>query len=53
LFDEPTSALNSEIGFAKEIANRIIILDEGKILEKGTLEEIFNKQKTKDFLSKV
>ena len=41
-----------EIGFAKEIANRIIILDEGKILEKGTLEEIFNKQKPKIFFRK-
>ena len=45
-----------EMGFAKEIANRIIFMDEGKILEEGTPQEIFNNPKnprTKDFLSKV
>ena len=45
-----------EMGFAKEIANRIIFMDEGKNLEEGTPQEIFNNPKnprTKDFLSKV
>ena len=45
-----------EMGFAKEVANRILFLDEGKILEEATPEEFFSNPKTeraKDFLSKV
>ncbi len=45
-----------EMGFAKEIANRIIFMDNGKILEEGTPDEIFNRPKnerTKEFLSKI
>jgi arginine/lysine/histidine transport system ATP-binding protein len=45
-----------EMGFAKEVADRVIFMDEGIILEEGTPEQIFNSPKqlrTKDFLSKV
>jgi polar amino acid transport system ATP-binding protein len=45
-----------EMGFAKEVGDRIIFMDEGIIMEQGTPEEIFtNPQnpRTKDFLSKV
>lgn len=45
-----------EMGFAKEVANRILFLDEGKILEEATPSEFFANPKTaraKDFLSKV
>ena len=45
-----------EMGFAKEIANRVIFMDGGVICEEGTPEEIFNNPKTerlKTFLSKV
>lgn len=45
-----------EMGFAKEVADRVIFMDEGVILEEGTPEEIFNSPKqprTRDFLSKV
>ena len=45
-----------EMGFAREISNRVIFMDEGKILEEGTPEEIFDNPKnerTKLFLSKV
>lgn len=45
-----------EMGFAKEVGDNILFIDEGVILEKGTPEEIFNQPKnerTKDFLSKV
>jgi len=45
-----------EMGFAKEVADRVIFMDEGVILEEGTPEEIFNSPKqprTQDFLSKV
>lgn len=45
-----------EMGFAKEVADRIIFIDEGVIAEEGTPEEIFNSPKNprlRDFLSKV
>ena len=45
-----------EMGFAREVASRVIFMDEGVILESGTPEEIFNHPKherTKMFLSKV
>lgn len=45
-----------EIGFAKEVGDRILFMDEGRIIEEGTPEEIFQNPKnsrTKDFLSKV
>lgn len=45
-----------EMGFAKEVANRILFLDEGKILEEAAPAEFFSNPKTaraKDFLSKV
>lgn len=45
-----------EMGFAKEVANRILFLDGGKILEDTTPNDFFANPKTdraKDFLSKV
>lgn len=45
-----------EMGFAREVADRIIFIDEGVIAEEGTPEEIFTNPKSarlKDFLSKV
>ena len=45
-----------EMGFAKEVADRVIFMDEGKILEEGTPEEIFDNPKCdrlKNFLAKV
>ncbi|HHU81143.1 MAG TPA: amino acid ABC transporter ATP-binding protein [Acholeplasmataceae bacterium] len=45
-----------EMGFAREFADRVIFMDEGKIVEEGTPEEIFNNPKndrTREFLSKV
>lgn len=45
-----------EMGFAREVANRIIFLDEGVIAEEGTPEEIFDNPKCerlRSFLSKV
>ena len=48
--------VSHEIGFAREVANRIIFLDEGKIVEEGTPDEFFDNPKTdraKDFLAKV
>ena len=45
-----------EMGFAREVGNRVLFMDEGKIVEQGTPEEIFgNPQhpRLQDFLSKV
>jgi polar amino acid transport system ATP-binding protein len=45
-----------EMGFAREVATRVLFMDEGKILEENTPEEIFSHPKdprTKEFLSKV
>lgn len=45
-----------EMGFAREVADRVIFMDEGKILEEGTPEEIFDNPKCErlqNFLAKV
>ena len=45
-----------EMGFAREVGNRVLFMDEGKVVEQGTPEQIFgNPQhpRLKDFLSKV
>lgn len=45
-----------EMGFAREVANRVIFLDDGLLAEDGTPEEIFGAPKTErlqTFLSKV
>ena len=45
-----------EMGFAKEVGDRVLYMDGGVIVEQGTTEEIFNNPKnprTIDFLSKV
>ena len=45
-----------EMGFAREVANRVIFIDEGKIMEEGSPEQIFGAPKhprLQDFLSKV
>ena len=45
-----------EMGFAREVADRVLFMDEGNIVEEGTPAEIFGnpkEQRTKDFLNKV
>ena len=45
-----------EMGFAREVSDRVVFMDEGRILEEGTPEEIFGNcknERTKEFLSKV
>ncbi len=45
-----------EMGFAREVADRVLFIDDGVILEEGTPEEIFDNPKhprTIDFLGKV
>ena len=45
-----------EMGFAREVANRVLFMDDGTILEEGTPEQIFGNPRhprTRDFLNKV
>ena len=45
-----------EMGFAREVANKVLFIDEGQILESGAPEEFFGNPKNprlKEFLSKV
>ena len=45
-----------EMGFAKEVASRVVFMDGGKVIEKGTPKEIFSNPKSerlKSFLAKV
>ena len=45
-----------EMGFAREVGDRVIFMDEGRIVEEGTPEEIFTaakEERTQAFLSKI
>jgi len=45
-----------EMGFAREVGDRVIFMDDGVIVEEGTPEEIFYRAKnerTREFLSKI
>lgn len=45
-----------EMGFAREVADRVVFMDDGRILEEGTPDEVFNHPKNdrlQEFLSKV
>ena len=45
-----------EMGFAKEVADKVIFVDGGKILEEGTPEEVFNNptsDRAKEFFNKI
>ena len=45
-----------EMGFAREVSDRVFFMDQGYIMEQGTPDEIFNHPKeprTQDFLAKV
>ena len=45
-----------EMGFAREVGNRVVFMDEGRIVEQGTPEDIFRRPQSarlQDFLSKV
>ena len=52
----PRVVVTHEMGFAREVSDRVLFMEEGIIYEEGTPEEIFGspqKPRTKDFLSKV
>lgn len=45
-----------EMGFAREVASRVLFMDGGYVLEEGTPEEVFGNpqnDRTKEFLSKI
>jgi len=51
-----TVIVTHEMGFAKEVATRVMFIDDGIVLEEGTPDQVFNhpkEQRTKDFLDKV
>jgi len=48
--------VSHEMGFAREVADELVFLDKGRILETGTPEEIFERpghERTKAFVSKI
>jgi ABC-type polar amino acid transport system ATPase subunit len=50
------AVVTHEMGFAREVADRVMFVAEGKIMEEGTPDEVFNHPKAprlQDFLSKV
>ena len=45
-----------EMGFAKEVADKVIFMADGEVVEVGTSDDIFNnpkEEKTKNFLDKI
>jgi ABC-type polar amino acid transport system ATPase subunit len=45
-----------EMGFAREVADRVIFMDEGRIVEEGTASDVFDRpknQRTREFLGKI
>ena len=50
------AVVTHEMGFAREVGDRVLFVDQGVIMEEGTPEEIFSRPKgarTKEFLSKI
>ena len=50
------AVVTHEMGFAREVGDRVLFVDQGMILEQGTPEEIFSRPKDarmKEFLSKI
>ena len=50
------AVVTHEMGFAREVGDRMLFVDQGVILEQGTPEEIFSRPKevrTREFLSKI
>ena len=45
-----------EMGFAREVADRVVFMDDGYIVEEGTPDEVFGnprEERTRSFLDKV
>jgi ABC-type polar amino acid transport system ATPase subunit len=45
-----------EMGFAREAADRVVVMDDGRIIEEGTPDDLFDRPqeaRTRQFLSKI
>lgn len=54
--DMTVAIVTHEMNFAKNVASRVMFIDNGVVVEEGTPEEIFNnpqKQRTKEFLDQI
>ena len=50
------AVVTHEMGFAREVATRVLFMDEGIIMEQGTPQQIFTdpkEERTKSFLASV
>jgi polar amino acid transport system ATP-binding protein len=48
--------VSHEMGFAREVANRVVMMDDGVVVEEGTPDQLFSspaQERTKTFLSKI
>jgi polar amino acid transport system ATP-binding protein len=48
--------VSHEMGFAREVAHRVVMMDEGRVVEEGTPQQVFDEpseERTKTFLSKI
>jgi polar amino acid transport system ATP-binding protein len=48
--------VSHEMGFAREVANRVVMMDDGVVVEEGTPDQMFSsptQERTKTFLSKI
>jgi polar amino acid transport system ATP-binding protein len=48
--------VSHEMGFAREVANRVVMMDDGVVVEEGTPDQVFSapsQERTKTFLSKI
>jgi polar amino acid transport system ATP-binding protein len=48
--------VSHEMGFAREVANRVVMMDDGVVVEEGAPEQVFSaptQERTKAFLSKI
>jgi polar amino acid transport system ATP-binding protein len=55
-FQTTMIVVTHEMGFAREAANRVVMMDEGRIIEEGAPEHFFREpreERTKQFLSKI
>jgi polar amino acid transport system ATP-binding protein len=48
--------VSHEMGFAREVANRVVMMDDGVVVEEGAPDQVFSsptQERTKAFLSKI
>ena len=48
--------VSHEMGFARDVANRVVMMDDGVVVEEGTPDQVFSaptQERTKAFLSKI